>query len=128
MPRAVLLRHDLPDGSFHYDWMIQRSEGVDPPLITFRTTARIDQPGVSRFEAERLEDHRAVYLTREGPVSGGRGSVSRVATGEMRVAERAEDAVLIAGHLGRSEGVFEGRRDAGGLWRFSFTPVPTGPR
>ena len=27
MGRAVLLRHDLPDGSFHYDWLIEPASG-----------------------------------------------------------------------------------------------------
>jgi hypothetical protein len=30
----------------------------------------------------RIEDHRAIYLTYEGPISGNRGEVKRVAGGE----------------------------------------------
>jgi hypothetical protein len=33
--------------------------------------------------ATRLADHRLAYLDYEGPVSGGRGSVTRVACGEF---------------------------------------------
>src|SRR5262245_38456350 len=103
MAKAVLLRHDLPDGGFHYDWMIQRAATADGPLLTFRTPARIDQPGLTRFEAERLDDHRAAYLDYEGVISGGRGTVSRIATGEVAVSERSPSSILIVGRMGRVE-------------------------
>lgn len=119
MGRAVLLRHDLPDGSSHYDWMIERAGNA---LITFRTSARVDQGGVGGFEAERIDDHRGAYVTYEGPVSGGRGTVSRVATGELTVAEAPPAAMLIVGRIGRAEGTFQGRALGGGRWRFAFVP------
>lgn len=52
-------------------------------LMTFRVAppGRPDGQGVSVFRAERLADHRREYLTYEGPVSGGRGRVRRVAEG-----------------------------------------------
>ncbi len=127
MARAVLLRHDLPDGGYHYDWMIQRSDAPGGPLLTFRTQTRIDQPGFTRFEAERLEDHRAAYLDYEGAVSGGRGTVSRIATGEVSLAEPSATSILIAGRMGRVEGTFEGRAVSGRAWRFSFTPSSASP-
>ncbi len=79
MGRMVLLRHDLPDGSHHYDWMLERENGH--ALLTFRVGVRIDEPARTRFEGVRLGDHRAAYLTYEGDVSGGRGRVTRVAAG-----------------------------------------------
>jgi hypothetical protein len=122
MARAVLLRHDLPDGGYHYDWMIQRAATAAGSLLTFRTRVRIDQPGFTRFDAELLEDHRAAYLDYEGVMSGGRGTVSRVATGEVSLAEPSATTLLIVGRMGRTEGAFEGRAVGGRAWRFSFTP------
>ena len=119
MGRTVLLRHELPDGSAHYDWMIQR-EGENPgELITFRVRERIDGGGVGAFSAERVGDHRGAYLEYEGPVSGGRGTVRRVATGEMAIARDGEAEFECAGRLGDAVGRFRGRR-RGQDWLFEF--------
>ena len=88
---TVLLRHELPDGSWHHDWMID--PGDDRPLITFRTEAMV--PEVDRFEAERLGDHRRVYLSYQGPLSGGRGEVRRVAAGRARLIEAASGSLIV---------------------------------
>ena len=86
MNRWVLLRHDLSDGSWHYDWMLSAGSGrPDEPLVTFRLVHRPDDPGTIRFDAERIGDHRRDYLTFEGPLSGGRGWVRREASGTCTV-------------------------------------------
>ena len=86
MGRWVLLRHDLPDASWHYDWMLERPGAVaGSALITFRVLERPDDPRVWEMHAERLPDHRAVYLDYEGEVSGGRGRVTRIAAGSCLV-------------------------------------------
>lgn len=83
MPRCVLLRHDLDDGSWHYDWLIERNVQATPDpdercLISFRVAARPDSPTVVDLDAYRTPDHRRLYLDYQGEVSGGRGRVSRV--------------------------------------------------
>src|SRR5215471_11395455 len=118
MGKAVLLRHDLPDGSVHYDWMVEREPGG--PLITFRIGERIDQ-AAARFAAQRLADHRLDYLEYEGPVSGDRGRVSRVARGQIEVTRDDPDAFECVGRLGDVRGRFVGRR-AGEAWEFRFAP------
>ncbi len=61
----------------------QDSRGRDP-LITFRVGDRLDALDSGRqVEAERIADHRPFYLTYEGPVSQGRGTVTRLAEGEV---------------------------------------------
>lgn len=85
MPRWVLLRHDTPDGRWHYDWMMEPELAREGALITFRVFVRPDDPGVLGFEAQRLPDHRRVYLDYEGPISGDRGRVSRISEGECQV-------------------------------------------
>ena len=119
MGRTVLLRHELPDGSAHYDWMIQREGPERPGLITFRVSERIDAAGVGEFVAQRLPDHREAYLEYEGSVSGGRGRVCRVAEGLVRLATDSDQEVVCSGNLGDAAGRFEGRRAADG-WRFRF--------
>lgn len=45
------------------------------------------------IEATRIADHRIAYLDYEGPVSGGRGTVTRVDGGEYEVV--AEDVASL---------------------------------
>ena len=85
MARWALLRHDTPDGRWHYDWLLEPMSPPDAALVTFRIFARPDDPRVSEFAAERLADHRRVYLDYQGPVSGNRGTVTRLVSGECRI-------------------------------------------
>lgn len=121
MGRTVLLLHRLPDGSSHFDWLIQK--GSSGPLIAFRVAERIDRPGVAAFRAQRIPDHRAEYLDYEGPVSGDRGEVQRLAAGraELHAAESRLTAVVDFGSGPRRwQGVPEvGGASGEGWWRFS---------
>ena len=79
---TVQLRHDLPDGRWHVDWMLARDE--TSPLVTIRLEDRLDhlEKGLST-SGNYLGDHRRRYLTYEGPLTGGRGQVRRVAAGDL---------------------------------------------
>ena len=89
MPRFVVLRHELPPDSprgSHFDLMLEQN-GV---LRSWACEA-LPAPGQT-VEAEQLADHRLAYLEYEGPVSGDRGSVSRVAAGDFElIAESSEE-------------------------------------
>lgn len=66
---TVILRHELPDGSSHVDWLLAQDPRGADPLISFRAVLRPDQLAVgASLTALRIADHRAVYLTYEGPV------------------------------------------------------------
>ncbi|MBK9128744.1 MAG: hypothetical protein IPM13_13235 [Phycisphaerales bacterium] len=96
----VLLQHDPPAAApgeptafpTHWDFMLETSP--DGPLATWRfgedPTAR-----VGPIEAERIDDHRRVYLDYEGEVSGGRGRVRRADKGPAVVIEARTGHVLI---------------------------------
>lgn len=76
--RFVVLRHELPAGSgrrSHWDLMLE----VEGTLWTWELLEplAVDAPQTAR----RLPDHRLEYLLLEGPVSGGRGTVKRAASG-----------------------------------------------
>ena len=74
--RYVVLRHDgIPDP--HFDLMIESRPGG--PLYTWQC----GQNPVTQYAtpAKRIANHRRHYLDYEGPVSGGRGHVTRVAAG-----------------------------------------------
>ncbi len=115
--RMVLLLHELPDGSAHFDWMIQRPQ-AGRGLITFRVSARIDLLEQGSFRAQRLADHREVYLSVEGPVSGGRGTVTRLAQGEATLVQEGDGTLNVAGLLGVA-GQWRGQSDKEG-WVFRF--------
>jgi hypothetical protein len=74
----------LPDGSSHIDWLLARDDQAEQRLITFRLDQRVDalKPG-ARLNAERIADHRPMYLDYEGPISGDRGRVVRLARGTI---------------------------------------------
>ena len=93
----VLIKHEMPDGSWHLDWLFERdatapSAGLDDRgpthggaerendrvLLSFRIEPA--PPGVALFDpfrpdlvkrlTERIADHRRLYLTFEGEIGG----------------------------------------------------------
>lgn len=94
---TVQLLHSLPDGSQHVDWMIAQDRHGRRKLVTFRLDARLDAlAGGQRIEATRLADHRPRYLEYEGPLGGGRGTVTRVAAGRVIELDRKPGAWRLA--------------------------------
>ena len=68
MPRYVILAHDWP--APHFDLLFE----VGDVLRAWRLAG---EPGREPVAAEPNVDHRPFYLHHEGPVPGGRGSVTR---------------------------------------------------
>jgi hypothetical protein len=68
-PRFVLLEHTCETP--HFDFMLE----AGGRLMTWRL-AHPPVPGQEQ-EAERIGNHRLLYLDYEGPLSGGRGHVRR---------------------------------------------------
>lgn len=88
MPRYVILHHTgAPEGD-HFDFMLERGGALK--------TWRIATPDLSTLQpAEPIQDHRLDYLTLEGEVSGGRGRVTRVASGDYAESWWTDDEVSI---------------------------------
>ena len=79
MPRFVILQHVTPPGSereTHYDLMVEQNGKLLTWAIPERPCAGL------RSIATQLPDHRLAYLDYEGPISGDRGTVTRVDAGE----------------------------------------------
>ena len=74
--RFVLLEHDCP--ALHWDFLLEQPDAA----ATWRL-CDFPWPGRSVW-SERIADHRLLYLVYEGPVSGNRGSVRRIASGYYR--------------------------------------------
>jgi DNA polymerase Ligase (LigD) len=73
MPRFSILAHDHP--APHWDLFLEAGE----VLRSWRLLAPLAAGAV--VPAEPTGDHRLLYLDYEGPVSGDRGSVTRVDSG-----------------------------------------------
>lgn len=124
MTRWVLLQHTLPDRTAHLDWMLERPPGGDRgTLLSFRLRIGTDPLTAQRFVAERIGDHRREYLDYEGPVSGDRGEVRRIASGTCRV-EPGPDPSLLHVEFSASSRRLLGRElqprqaEVGGNWVF----------
>jgi len=111
--RFALLRHDWPEP--HRDLVLQRpGEESREQLMTWALYAQ--EPEKNVFRADRitigravpLEPHRAIYLCYEGPVSGGRGSVSRECGG-LVVSDENDKLWVFKLRVGRPGGWFDGR-------------------
>jgi hypothetical protein len=73
----VILKHDHP--YLHWDFLLEQ-DGV---LESWRL---LREPMMTEWlAAEPIPDHRLVYLDYEGPVSKGRGSVTRVISGRYSI-------------------------------------------
>jgi len=103
--RYVILLHQWPEGPLrcfeetesdeaviqrggdHFDWMFQG----DSCLATWATADQISVGKNAEIGAIRLPDHRAAYLDYEGAVSGNRGTVTRVESGDFRLISASAD-------------------------------------
>lgn len=111
---TVLLRHAMEAGT-HYDWLIAR------PGEDLLWTARVADPSsrwaeLGRWTLEALAPHRRVYLTYEGPVSGDRGTVERVDSGEVRIEAWTADAATLVVAMTHFQGRVSLVRQAERCW------------
>lgn len=108
MPRYVLLRHECPadyrDGP-HWDLMLEVGGALRTwSLQELPAAWRAEQQGSDTVPAEELANHRLAYLDYEGEVSGGRGTVRRVARGEFEFTQQSEDALQVCATSGELAG------------------------
>jgi len=91
MPRFAVLAHDHPTP--HWDLFLESG----PVLRAWRLPVPL-QPGVD-VPAEAIANHRLLYLDYEGPVSGGRGAVTRVDAGtfDWHIIQQDRVAVRLVG-------------------------------
>lgn len=82
--QTVVLKHDLPDGTSHFDWLLAVDAERKKPLLSFRVEERPDIVSESRWiDLDARPDHRPEYLDIEGELEGDRGVVARLATGKI---------------------------------------------
>jgi DNA polymerase Ligase (LigD) len=104
MPRFAILDHDWP--TRHWDLLLEDGD----TLLSWRLLG--EPRSGTTLPAERLANHRKLYLDYEGPVSDDRGSVTRWDAGTFEWITRTSDAieVLMSGtkSVGRLRLAFDG--------------------
>ncbi|MHC4809532.1 MAG: hypothetical protein ACYTEV_04110 [Planctomycetota bacterium] len=81
----VALRHVRPGREDHVDWLLAREDPPSGPLRSFRCRACPTGIAGGAIGLRAMADHRRHYLAYEGPVSGDRGHVERIAAGRYRL-------------------------------------------
>ncbi len=117
MPRFVVLRHDSPRG-LHWDFMIEEGS-------VLKTWALPKPPDAAEaMTAEALPDHRLAFLDYEGPISGGRGSVTRWDGGTYRAEPGTDEQLAVSLQGERLAGRATLTRTSGDppRWQFRFVP------
>lgn len=94
--RPFVVLHHTGVPAAHYDLLIDVGESL--PLLTWRLPTWPPPP--QPFIAQRQPDHRRFYLTHEGPVSGGRGEVRRVANGRCEIKQPTRQVYLLTFDFG----------------------------
>lgn len=134
MGRFVILRHETAVGgaeaaegiasTCHWDFMIE----VEGALWTWALAQ--DPRGSTTSEARRLPDHREAYLEYEGPLTDGRGTVSRVDWGRFTWLARQDALVVVQLDGRRFHGTAALTRAPGTLdcWHWEFSTVDSGSR
>lgn len=123
MPRYVVLRHELPPDNprgSHWDLMLEFAGAL-------RTWALPVEPCAGQVQtAEALSDHRLAYLDYEGPVSEGRGAVSRWDQGTFETEEQSDTRwqCVLSGRRLKGELVLA-KQKGGHFWSVSFGAAPT---
>lgn len=121
MPAFVLLEHSVrradhapPD--VHWDLLLDAPEWERLP--TWRL-ARNPLVSAGDIPAERIKDHRRLYLDFEGEVSDGRGLVRRIERGPATIERLTGERLAVVLEGAALRGRFETVRDANGalIWR-----------
>ncbi len=114
----VLLRHDLLD-TRHWDLMLDMGETLASWQILQDPLSEDFAPG-SVLPARRLGDHRRGYLTYEGPVSRGRGQVTRTDGGAYFLLVRQVDlwTIRLAGRVLRGTFLLSAASGPLDQWQF----------
>jgi hypothetical protein len=114
MPRFVVLEHVRTEGT-HWDLMLESGDALATWALAVPPDTR--QP----IAAEQLPDHRLAYLDYEGPISGGRGDVSRWDHGACEFQRSEPGTVLVWFHGQRLRGAARLlQSDAAMPWTFTM--------
>lgn len=112
MPRFALLFHNHPLP--HFDLLLE----AGPHAWTWRL-ASLPVPD-TEVAAERIADHRLLYLDYEGAISGGRGTVTRQDSGSFTWVLNTPSHIIVALQGQRFQGQLA-LNQRGSEWFVRFT-------
>ncbi|HMP04137.1 MAG TPA: DNA polymerase ligase N-terminal domain-containing protein [Gemmatales bacterium] len=115
MKRFVILAHDWPTP--HYDFLLEAEGCLKAWRLATPPLPHTDQ------HVEAGSDHRLVYLDYEGPVSGGRGTVTRWDHGTY-TGQLAPPPLTLQLAGARLRGLVRLEPQAGSTWRLRWQPDP----
>ncbi len=117
MPQFALLIHDSPLG-LHYDFLLEDGE-----VLKTWALLHLPEPGLEIL-CNALADHRSIYLDYEGPISGGRGKVTRWDRGIYSVELWTDDKIHVELAGAKLAGRVELRRQtkSSKQWSFEWQP------
>ena len=109
MRRAFVIHVHEGHGRLHYDLMLSHGDA----LATWRLLSCPVRMKVGEaLPARKLPDHRTAYLDYEGPISGGRGSVSRLERGSYELLAQGGERWEFRLDGSETRGRYELRRSA----------------
>jgi len=112
--RFVVQEHTTAEG-VHWDLMIERGH----ILLTFRLAEPPENASRHAVEAVRIFDHALRFLTYEGPVQKGAGSVQIVDRGDYDTFDEQEDAIALELHGMVLQGRFTLLRVGAARWQLT---------
>jgi len=124
MPSSFVIILHTGCGPEHYDLMLEMLEAGEA-LATWRLERNcLDLRPGEALAARKLPDHRRAYLSHQGPVSGGRGRVTRVHAGTYETLDHRPDRLVVRLDSPGASAMFELARTAepGDDWRITRWP------
>ena len=124
MPSSFVIILHTGCGPEHYDLMLEMLEAGEA-LATWRIERDcLDLRPGEALAARKLPDHRRAYLSHQGPVSGGRGRVTRVHAGTYETLDHRPDRLVVRLDSPGASAMFELARTAepGDDWRITRWP------
>jgi bifunctional non-homologous end joining protein LigD len=79
--RYVVLKHEKQGEPVHWDLMLERGDVLE----TYRVNKPPEEWGTEPIEAVKIADHSLKFLTYEGSVNKGKGSVTIADAGTYRL-------------------------------------------
>jgi len=103
--KFVVQRHERQNEPVHWDLMLETGDFLE----TYRVGLPPEQWGREPIEAVRIFDHPLKFLTYEGSVNAGKGSVNIADCGTYRIVKRLEDrlGLELAGNVLKGEFVLD---------------------
>jgi hypothetical protein len=104
----ALLEHrpDQPSASSPLHWDLLLEVPNQEKLPTWRLLKN-PLEAADPIPAQRIADHRRIYLEYEGPISGGRGHVRRLDRGQTQILHLRDPELLVELHGRHLHGLYE---------------------